>query len=114
MLLPLDTGPSMGDRFGDTNATGRSYQRHLSAKMEFPFTYEERFDPVSGLTDGIFARCERTRTCPKVMHTDGGNEVLLKALGLVTTDGQGQDITLPHDVRVFMISTTQTGQSAEP
>ena len=102
------------DRFGDTNATGRSYQRHLSAKMEFPFTYEERFDPVSGLTDGIFARCERTRTCPKVMHTDGGNEVYLKALSLVTTDGQGHDIKLPHDVRVFMISSTQHGPSAEP
>ena len=102
------------DRFGDTNATGRSYQRHLSAKMEFPFTYEERFDPVSGLTDGIFARCERTRTCPKVMHTDGGNEVFLKALGLVTTDGQGHDIRLPHDVRVFMISSTQHGPSDQP
>src|SRR5437763_1855040 len=25
------------DRFGDANATGRSYQRHLSAKMVFPF-----------------------------------------------------------------------------
>src|SRR5437667_30670 len=92
---------------------GRSYQRHLSAKMEFPFTYEERFDPVSGLTDGIFARCERTRTCPKVMHTDGGNEVFLKALSLVTTDGQGHDIRLPHNVRVFMISSTQHGPSAE-
>jgi len=102
------------DRFGDTNATGRSYQRHLSAKMEFPFTYEERFDPVSGLTDGIFARCERTRTCPKVMHTDGGNEVYLKALSLVTTDGQGHDIKLPRDVRVFMISSTQHGPSDQP
>ena len=102
------------DRFGDTNATGRSYQRHLSAKMEFPFTYEERFDPVSGLTDGIFARCRPTGTCPKVMHTDSGNEVYLKPLTLVTTDGQGRDIKLPRDVRVFLVSSTQHGPSAQP
>jgi hypothetical protein len=102
------------DRFGDSNATGRSYQRHLSSKMEFPFTYDERFDPISGLSDGIFKRCERTRTCPKVMHTDGGNEVYLKALSLVTTDGQGHDIKLPRDVRVFMISSTQHGPSDAP
>jgi hypothetical protein len=102
------------DRFGDTNATGRSYQRHLSAKMEFPFTYEERFDPISGLTDGIFARCRRTQTCPKVMHTDSGNEVYLKPLFLVTSDGQGNDIELPKDVRVFLVSSTQHGPSAQP
>jgi hypothetical protein len=102
------------DRFGDTNATGRSYQRHLSAKMEFPFTYEERFDPISGQTDGIFKRCERTGTCPNVMHTDGANEVYLKAHTLVTTDGQGHDIKLPKNVRVFLVSSTQHGPSNAP
>ena len=35
------------DRFGDANATGRSYQRHLSAKMVFPFTYEVRANPFT-------------------------------------------------------------------
>jgi len=102
------------DRFGDTNATGRSYQRHLSAKMEFPFTYEVRFDPLSRQVDGIFKRCERTRTCPKVMHTDSGNEVYLKPLSLVTTDGFGHDLKLPDNVRVFLVSSTQHGPSDTP
>lgn len=102
------------DRFGDTNATGRSYQRHLSAKMEFPFTYGVRFDPLSHKFDGIFARCLRTRTCPKVMHTDSGNEVYLKPLSLVTTDGLGHDIQLPDNVRVFLVSSTQHGPSDAP
>ncbi len=102
------------DRFGDTNATGRSYQRHLSAKQEFPFTYEVRFDPVSGLTDGIFVRCRVTDTCPKVMHTDSANEASLKPLALVTTDGLGNDIVLPDNVRVFMVAGTQHGPSATP
>jgi Alpha/beta hydrolase domain len=102
------------DRFGDTNATGRSYQRHLSAKQEFPFTYEVRFDPISGLTDGIFARCRITNTCPKVMHTDSANEAYLKPTALVTTDGLGNDIRLPADVRVFMVAGTQHGPSDSP
>jgi hypothetical protein len=102
------------DRFGDTNATGRSYQRHLSAKQEFPFTYEVRFDPISGLTDGIFVRCLVTKTCPKVMHTDSANEAYLKPTALVTTDGLGNDIRLPADVRVFMVAGTQHGPSDTP
>jgi hypothetical protein len=102
------------DRFGDTNATGRSYQRHLSAKQEFPFTYEVRFDPISGLKDGIFVRCQVTKTCPKVMHTDSANEAYLKPTALVTTDGLGNDIKLPADVRVFTITGTQHGPSDTP
>jgi Alpha/beta hydrolase domain len=102
------------DRFGDTNATGRSYQRHLSAKQEFPFTYEVRFDPISGLTDGIFVRCLVTKTCPKVMHTDSANEAYLKPTALVTTDGLGNDIRLPANVRVFMVAGTQHGPSDTP
>lgn len=111
-IMPKISGAhaiALNDRFGDANATGRSYQRHLSAKQEFPFTYEVRFDPVSGLTDGIFARCQLTNTCPKVMHVDSGNEPYLKPLALVTTDGMGHDIALPENVRVYMVGSTQHG-----
>ena len=132
------------DRFGDANATGRSYQRHLSAKMEFPFTYGVRTDPFTGVTDGILKRCLGTRddeddddvdqrrdgrdegdrdhrhkggshtTCPKVIHTDSGNEPYLKPVSLVTTDGRGNgaiphDIRLPGNVRVYTIGSTQHG-----
>jgi len=124
------------DRFGDANATGRSYQRHLSAKMEFPFTYGVRTDPFTGVTDGILKRClgghprdddERgdrdgdhrhnggmRNTCPKIMHTDSGNEPYLKPVSLVTTDGPGNgamphDIRLPSNVRVYTIGSTQHG-----
>jgi hypothetical protein len=114
-ILPKISGAhaiASNDRFGDTNATGRSYQRHLSAKQEFPFTYGVRFDPISGLTDGIFARCLLTDTCPKVAHMDSGNEAYLKPLALVTTDGLGNDIRLPANVRVYYVGSTQHGPSA--
>jgi hypothetical protein len=114
-ILPKISGAhaiASNDRFGDTNATGRSYQRHLSAKQEFPFTYGVRFDPISGLTDGIFARCRITKTCPKVAHMDSGNEPYLKPLALVTTDGLGNDIRLPDNVRVYNVGSSQHAPSA--
>src|SRR5947199_1607062 len=105
------------DRFGDANATGRSYQRHLSAKMEFPFTYEVRTNPFTGVTDGIMKRCLVNRTCPKIMHTDSGNEPYLKPVSLLPTDGPGNgvtptDIVLPDNVRVYTIGNSQHGPQA--
>jgi hypothetical protein len=102
------------DRFGDANATGRSYQRHLSAKMEFPFTYEVRTDHFTGVADGILKRCLASGTCPKVVHTDSGNEPYLKPVSLVTTDGPGNgaiptDLVLPGNVRVYTIGSSQHG-----
>jgi hypothetical protein len=100
------------DRFGDANATGRSYQRHLSAKMVFPFTYGVRVNPFTGVVDGILKRCLTNNTCPKIMHTDSGNEPYLKPVSLVTTDGPGNgamptDIVLPDNVRVYTIGNSQ-------
>jgi Alpha/beta hydrolase domain len=100
------------DRFGDANATGRSYQRHLSAKMVFPFTYEVRANPFTHVSDGLLKRCLTNNTCPKIMHTDSGNEPYLKPVSLVTTDGPGNgaiptDIVLPDNVRVYTIGNSQ-------
>lgn len=107
-------GMPLNDRWGDTDATGRSYSRELVSKMEFPFTYEVRTDPVSGLTDGIFARCQQSDTCPHVMQLDTGNEGWLKALNLLTTDGLGNDIELPENVRLYYFSGVQHGPAAAP
>jgi hypothetical protein len=102
----------LNDRFGDTDATGRSYERELTSKMEFPFTYEVRTDPVSGLTDGLFARCQISGTCPNVMQLDGGNEAFLKALSLLSTDGVGNDIELPENVRLYYVASVQHGPAS--
>ena len=102
------------DRFGDANATGRPFHRYAIAKMAFPFTYDVRTDHLTGQRDGIFARCRTTNTCPKVIHTDSGNEAFLKAMSLVSTDGQGRDIDLPSDVRMFFIGSTQHAPAAKP
>src|SRR5206468_4695933 len=91
-----------------------SYQRHLSAKMEFPFTYGVRTNVFTGAEDGIMKRCLASSTCPKIAHTDGGNEPYLKPVSLITTEGPGNgvmpvDIALPDNVRLYTIGSTQHG-----
>jgi hypothetical protein len=111
-MMPVVSGAHgmpLNERWGDADATGRSYERELTSKLEFPFTYGVLTDPLTGLTDGLLARCQTTDTCPNVVHVDGANEVYLKAHGLVTTDGLGNDVELPPNVRVYQVASIQHG-----
>jgi hypothetical protein len=107
-------GIALNERFGDANATGRAYERHANAKIEFPFTYAVRTDALTNQTDGIFARCLQSRTCPKVAHTDGGNEAWGKAASLVTTDEAGHDIDLPGNLRVYYFASVEHDPPRKP
>lgn len=107
-------GIALNERFGDANATGRAYERNANAKIEFPFTYAVRTDPLTGKNDGVFARCLQTGTCPRLVHTDSGNEAWGKAASLVTTDGMGRDIDLPENLRVYYIGSTQHDPVQKP
>jgi hypothetical protein len=108
-IMPVVAGAhriAMDERWGDTDATGRSYMRDTGGRMDFPFTYEVRTDPVSGANDGLFLHCEQSGTCPYVMQIDHGAEAWLKALNLLTQDGMGNDIELPENVRLYYMSGT--------
>jgi hypothetical protein len=73
---------------------------------EFPFAYENQTDPFSGRSDGIFARCTASRTCPKVIHVNSGTEFWQAGQSLVTTDPLGQrDTTPPADVRIWSMAS---------
>ncbi|MBB3949924.1 alpha/beta hydrolase domain-containing protein [Aureimonas jatrophae] len=98
---------ALNERFGDANATGRAYERFANAAIEFPFTYGTLTDAETGATDGILKVCSANDTCPKVFHTDGGNEAWGKAAMLVTTDGRGHDIELPEDVRYYYYASVE-------
>jgi hypothetical protein len=99
------------ERWGDSDMTGRSYMRELLGKIEFPFTYGVLTDPVTGVRDGLFARCLESNTCPNVMQVDQGAESWLKAMNLLVTDGAGNDIELPDNVRFYFIASTPHGNS---
>ncbi|WP_223469054.1 alpha/beta hydrolase domain-containing protein [Massilia soli] len=77
------------------------------AGEQFPFTYGPAKDPVSGRTDGIFARCSATATCPKLIHLDSTNDFWQARAALVATGGTSRDIAMPDAVRAYLISSTQ-------
>ena len=87
----------------------KQHEDHFYPGDQFPFTYTTLRDPISGRTDGLFERCSRTDTCPRVVHTDGEAEIWQARSSLIVTDPRGRDVQLPEDVRVYLISGTQHG-----
>lgn len=87
----------------------KQHEDHVYPGDQFPFTYSVLFDPISGRTDGILARCLATATCPKIVHTDGGAEIWQARSSLVVTDPAGGHIELPENVRAYLIAGTQHG-----
>jgi hypothetical protein len=79
---------------------------------QFPFTYATTTDPISGNRDGILARCSVDNTCPKVVHLDGSGEFWLGRASLIVTDGAGNDVPLPDNVRVYQMTGPPHGYSA--
>jgi hypothetical protein len=92
----------------------RQHEDHLFPGDQFPFSYAEVTDPISGRTDSILAECEATDTCPKIMHFDSETELWQARGSLVVTDTTGQDLKLPKNVRAYFASGTQHGPAAEP
>ncbi len=87
----------------------KQHEDHLFPGDQFPFTYGVLTDPISGRTDGLLARCSVSDTCPNVIQTDGETEIWQARASLVVTDPLGRDITLPDDVRYYVLSGTEHG-----
>jgi hypothetical protein len=78
---------------------------------EGPQWWKEWPDRVRDLpTRGILDRCERTRTCPKIVETFGGAEVfaLKMTTSWVGTDAK-KDIPLPQNVRRYYLPSSTHG-----
>jgi hypothetical protein len=74
----------------------------------FPFAYETQTDPITGKTDGMFARCSASKTCPKLIHTISSTEYWQGGQSLITTDPLGRsDGTPPDNVRIYHFAGTQ-------
>ncbi len=95
--------------FGQPGRWQKQHEDHDYPGDQFPFTYATLTDPISGHTDGLLRRCAASRTCPKIVHTDGEAELWQARSSLVVTDPQGKHIELPDNVRVYLIAGTQHG-----
>ncbi len=75
---------------------------------DFPFTYRTLFDSVSGDVGGLFGRCTKSRSCPKVIETFSSAEYWQSRASLTTTDPRGKrDVGLPENVRFYLFSSSQ-------
>lgn len=89
---------------------GRSAYQHadtLYPGAEFPFTYPVTKDALTGKSDGMLARCSASNTCPKIMKTDTELEFYQGRAGLVPIDTTGNALTMPENVRMFLLSNLQ-------
>ncbi|MDM5179942.1 alpha/beta hydrolase domain-containing protein [Massilia sp. DJPM01] len=108
--MPLIAGSRksfVNRRFGRPERYSTQHLNHWSYGDQFPFSYAVTTDPVSGATDGIFARCQASDSCPKLMHVDSSTEFWQGRASLVVSDGAGKDIALPPGVRTYLMASTQ-------
>lgn len=96
-------------RFAQPGRWSKQHEDHFQAGDQFPFTYATTTDPVSGARDGILAKCSTNATCPKVLHIDGGGEFWQARASLITTDGAGNPVPLPDNVRAYYMTGTPHG-----
>lgn len=91
-------------RFAQPGRFARQHEDHLYQGDQFPFTYAVLDDPLTQLRDGILARCQAARNCPKIIHTDSSTEMMQGRGSLITTDPSGRAVPLPENVRAYLLA----------
>ncbi len=117
-LMPHVAGGGLGSfnhRFAQPTAYSTQHNMSDWPPDRFPFAYETQTDPLSQQTDGIMQRVAKTKTAPKVMHTQSAAEYWSRAGSLVHTDPMGtRDASPPTNVRIYAFGGTQHGPSSFP
>jgi hypothetical protein len=111
-LMPSMTGSRkafVNYAFAQPGRFSRQHEDRLFPHDQFPFTYATTTDPVSGKTDGIFARCDASMQCPKVIHTESSSDFFHGRASLLVTDGKGRAVPIPDSVRFYHFAGTPHG-----
>jgi hypothetical protein len=102
-------------RFGQPGRAWGYVADHVYPAYQFPFTYGELQDPVSGQKGGILKRCLKTDTCPKIFHFATSLEIWEGRQSLGLTDPLGvRDVQDPDFVKTYLQTSTQHGPAAFP
>jgi hypothetical protein len=114
-LIPLIAGGKhmfMNYTFAQPSRNMQQHGDKLYPGGQFPFSYPVIHDAVSGRTDGILALCLAAQNCPKIFHVDTELEFYQSYASLVTTDTKGQPLTMPNNVRLYLMSSLQHAAQA--
>lgn len=111
-MLPLVGGSRKtytNYRWAKPGDYSRQHETHYTPGDQFPFAYATITDPLTGKTDGLQKLCAQNNTCPKVFQYDSPIEFNGARASLTVTDGQGKDIDIPSNVRMFYAAGTSHG-----
>jgi hypothetical protein len=106
---------SFNHRFAQASRDALEHYNILFPVDMFPFTDGMETDPVTGQSDGLLARAEKSGTAPRLFHVLTNSEYFNRAGSLVHTDVTGErDIVVPPNVRIYMMSSAPHGPGPFP
>ncbi|MBM4255331.1 MAG: hypothetical protein FJ147_05475 [Deltaproteobacteria bacterium] len=96
--------------FGQPGRTRGAHQDYDFPENWFPFAYGSQVDSFTGKQDGLL-RNDTGKVGdgfdPLVMVTNTATEYWRKSASLLHTDAQGNDVTVPDNVRLYFFASTQ-------
>lgn len=92
-------------RFAQPGRYSRQHEDQDFPGDQFPFTYANTVDPVSGNKGSLLSACEKTATCPKIMHVDSSTEFWQARAYLLNTTPDGKPVKMPSNVRLYFVAS---------
>jgi hypothetical protein len=112
-LMPHVSGAGLGffnHRFAQPTRHNAQHDEHLFPTDVFPFTYGPSTDPFTKRSAGILDPYAKSKTKPKVMHTQTSAEYWHRSGSLVHTTPDGKaDTKIPANVRIYAFGGCQHG-----
>jgi hypothetical protein len=106
---------SFNHRFAQPSRDGHPFINFFYPTDIFPFTDLPQRDPVTGMTDGLMSHATRPEFQPNVFYTNTSYEYWGRAASLIHTTVDGtKDMTLPPNVRAYLLAAGQHGVAAFP
>ncbi len=104
---------SLNIRFAQpTRLAGTQHTEKQFPGQESPTTWGASHDRFSHVDGGLFDRCRRSHTCPKVFNTVSSTEYWQAGMSATTVDADGdEDLKIPENVRIYHWAGTQHGGS---
>ena len=96
--------------FGQPSRTRGSHRDSGFPENWFPFAYGSQEDPLTDKQDGILRNGTGNpgdSFDPRIMVTNTATEYWRKSASLLHTDANGNDISIPDNVRLYFFSSTQ-------
>ena len=95
-------------RFRMSTEFGTQHEGHLSGSEFFPLAPLPQTDPITGASGDSLARSRKSGHTPRLLFTQTSTEYWSRAASLLHTDVEGKgDLTLPDDVRVYLVAGAQ-------